>query len=706
MPSKNKPKSNAAKSKSRKAKGGGVTKSKPNSWVSQVATATTQLLYALQVDPAPLTVSLPENDPTLASLQFVITNPTGAAVPVKSISFTLEVGTGTPITPTTDKVQVALSDSADWTVSTPGKITSGTATYTLLPKSGASYSLPANASVALQIYQMQTVTTPGTSTIVVKEVIQGASPGFTSFLVTTFPAGFFFNSLAASVPSASNLVPVAQVNTGTPVTLTWNTSVVDTNAFTIYYTDASGQQQAPPPALVGEWVSPPITCDTVFTVVVTIEGPGGQKLPASLSIAVSVQNPSLVAASVQSGQLAVAGNATVGGTLGVTGPATLGNVSVGGMLGVNGNTTLATTTTGALTAASANVSGRVGIGTQQPAAMLHVHGNYQNDGTGGFMLDASDTSDVDYYLQLNPYAPTPNLVGYQFVTVSTWAVQKGPVLALAFDGTGNVGIGTTSPQAPLDVEAAPGPGVGGILAYFNSDGTGTQNPSGDGPYSIIASAQIKAGGGFRVSSDARIKTNPQRSNALDDLARLLDIQITDYQYKDTIAKGTATQKKVVAQQVEKVFPQAVSKTTDVVPDIFKKAECKDGWVELMTDLKVGDRVRLMDDKSREVYDVLEIDDKEHGKFRTAFKPEGNALFVYGREVKDFGVVDYDAIAMLNVSATQQIKREKDGEVKALRVEIAELRAANVALMKRLQKLERKMESVPNLAAAGAAGGAN
>lgn len=41
------------------------------------------------------------------------------------------------------------------------------------------------------------------------------------------------------------------------------------------------------------------------------------------------------------------------------------------------------------------------------------------------------------------------------------------------------------------------------------------------------------------------------------------------------------------------------------------------------------------------------------------------VFVYGREVNDFGQVHYEANAMLNVSATQQIKREKKVEVQAL-----------------------------------------
>jgi hypothetical protein len=45
--------------------------------------------------------------------------------------------------------------------------------------------------------------------------------------------------------------------------------------------------------------------------------------------------------------------------------------------------------------------------------------------------------------------------------------------------------------------------------------------------------------------------------------------------------------------------------------------------------------------------------------------------------------------MLNVSAMQQLKREKDEEVEGLRFACAELKAANDALLGRLELLESK-----------------
>jgi hypothetical protein len=69
------------------------------------------------------------------------------------------------------------------------------------------------------------------------------------------------------------------------------------------------------------------------------------------------------------------------------------------------------------------------------------------------------------------------------------------------------------------------------------------------------------------------------------------------------------------------------------------------------------------------------------KFRVDFKSEGKEVFVFGREVKAFRPLDYDAIAMLDVSATQQLQKGKGRGSEGATFEIAELKAANHALRK-------------------------
>ena len=69
-------------------------------------------------------------------------------------------------------------------------------------------------------------------------------------------------------------------------------------------------------------------------------------------------------------------------------------------------------------------------------------------------------------------------------------------------------------------------------------------------------------------------------------------------------------------------------------------------------------------------------------------PTSEKVFVYGREVKDFRSVDYDAISMLNVSATQELARQ-----------VATLATENEALKSRLASLEALAAEVAALKAA-------
>lgn len=740
--------------------------------VRVAAAGNTQLTYALQTNPAPLTVSVPGQSPEIASLQFVVTNPTNESISVASIIFTLEMGTsGSSISPTTQGILTQVSDTVDWKITGPGTVTSGPAPYVLGPAVGSSVTLAAGGSVVVVIYRVQTVETPGTSTIEIKEMLQGIAPTFANFAVTTFPDGFYFNGLVATVPQGSELVPVAEIdNNGTAnVTLVWNSSVTETSAFTILYSNASLGQQTAKPIEIGQWVSPPLTTDTVFTVSVLVSMIGGQPLIAALSTTVAVQNPALIAASITAGTAKVTGNAGVDGLLTagavtVTGNATVDqlltaasaviagssgltvnangsvqmstfnaaggviesndtwqtafvvqNDSVGKsfqfLVGGSGNNTSAAGVGGLGIYDSAfegfrfniTANGNVGIGTTNPIGKLHVKGDYGDTGSGGITLDASDAG-APYYMQLNPYVVTGGSVGYGF---QTYSPNAGSRSVMAVTDQGNIGIGTQRPAAPLHV--APALSVVPwslqdqytVLGYqWNSHSSNnvTLGLTGRGQtslanVSILAEGNIAAPQIFAYS-DERIKDIEGRSDGVADLATLLGIEVTDYRYKDLIGMGTSLGKKAIAQQVESVYPQAVATLTGIVPDVYQTASyCGEGWIVIPHDLKQGERVRLIADKADGVYEVLEA---EEFRFRTDFTTTSDSVFVFGREVDDFRTVDYDAISMLNVSATQQLKKEKDDEIKTLRDLCANL-------IDRVAELERRMATGVDLSAAAAAG---
>ncbi|MCA2709490.1 MAG: tail fiber domain-containing protein [Microcystis sp. M025S2] len=219
---------------------------------------------------------------------------------------------------------------------------------------------------------------------------------------------------------------------------------------------------------------------------------------------------------------------------------------------------------------------------------------------------------------------------------------------------GNVGIGTNNPtKAKVQIE--------GDQAYKQLEGYAylvkkkgvhiTGYGEDQAAYSLYASDRIIASE-INAFSDERIKEIYNRSDSQEDLKTLLQIEVTDYSYRDKIAKGNGQHKKVIGQQIAKVFPQAVSTNTDVVCDIFQFATLSDGWVTLTNHgLKTGERVKLIwgEDKSQ----IFTIEAVTPDTFQIDLDYCGDIL-VYGREVNDFHVVDYDALSMLHISATQEL----------------------------------------------------
>jgi hypothetical protein len=344
--------------------------------------------------------------------------------------------------------------------------------------------------------------------------------------------------------------------------------------------------------------------------------------------------------------------------------------------------------------------GYVGIGTASPQAPLHV----VDSGWPSAIVQSSST--VGTWLTLK----NSSAGGTSWNLISSGSgngegagklLLNGGYTIMTFLANGLIGIGTASPsKGALEIDSGAGyqPGYNPI-GEFNNSGAHTGTIYAGGDISLWASGWIFADT-FIAFSDERIKNIKGQSDSAADLKTLLGIKITDFTYRDTVANGNGMHKKVIAQQVQQVFPQAVTTSTNVVPDIYTNATVVDGWVQLSTDLKVGDRVKLIGQRRAGIYEVRAV---RPGAFRTDFnpgsnpapaapglkrdtlrarlKPENNHVFVYGREVKDFRSVDYDAISMLNVSATQELaKRVQKLEAREAHLAALEQKAARVGTL--------------------------
>ncbi len=272
---------------------------------------------------------------------------------------------------------------------------------------------------------------------------------------------------------------------------------------------------------------------------------------------------------------------------------------------------------------------------------------------------------------------------------------------------GHVGIGTTTPVTMLHVagtakEGDPDP----HFTRFRQDDL-LQNDAGNRDFIAYFDGFINTEGFFAgystTWSDNRIKTNLQQSNAKSDLALLNKIEITEYNLIDE-DKDNRTQKKVIAQQVAEVLPNATTMTRMVIPNVYELAkdfEYKAGTLSVKTDKAhdfiVGDKIDLKTPKKDlDNIEVIAVLDEHTFSVKVKEKPEN--VFVYGKYVDDFLCVDYDAIAMLNVSASQEMYRMIMDLQKANKNLIKEnnaLKSSSASIEDRLSSLEAMMVKSEN-----------
>ena len=258
---------------------------------------------------------------------------------------------------------------------------------------------------------------------------------------------------------------------------------------------------------------------------------------------------------------------------------------------------------------------------------------------------------------------------------------------------GRVGIGVSNPTTGLLTVGSAMNDASRNVRYLNLEKIDTKTLTTQDLISVSASSSIIASE-FGAYSDARIKKDQQRSDIRADLAALKQIKITDYRYKDAVQHGTAFKKGVLAQELEQVFPQAVSKHTDYITDIFSMPK----QVRLMGTtlvinmeqphgLQQGDMVRLITPEAQ-VDTLVEVIDEQTFMVKNWTRAT-TSVFVYGKKVDDFRSVDFDRLTVLGISAIQQLCKEIEGieqSVHSLETRVEKLeKMVHAASTKGLQK---------------------
>jgi hypothetical protein len=392
-----------------------------------------------------------------------------------------------------------------------------------------------------------------------------------------------------------------------------------------------------------------------------------------------------------------------------TGSWSSGAIAKDSVIRANGGKLLlqAGTTTAGLTIDTAN---KIGIGTTAPNEKLTIQDgkiwfNTSTADTGGiggtmagndfFRIYGYGSTDNDGSLYIDTYDDANEAIIFRQVAGAPGAANTA-YERMRIASNGYVGIGTSSPTVPLTVGTSASYFVNTGSSITSGSGTyqqegnpdlysadGTKGVNGNIAMSISASGGII--GQFTVfRSDQRIKDIVGRSSNADDLKKIREFQITDYRMKDKVNDDGRVYKGLIAQEVEKIMPEAVSRSQGYLPDVYARAskvayDAKGGQLTVSLkkshELAAGDWVRVQTDKETVETQILDVPSPQSLTIAVAHPVK--EAFVYGRRVDDLLAVNYDRVFTTGISAMQEMSNQLDAK---------ETRIAD--LEERLTKLEK------------------
>jgi len=323
-------------------------------------------------------------------------------------------------------------------------------------------------------------------------------------------------------------------------------------------------------------------------------------------------------------------------------------------------------------------NGNVGINTASPSKTLHVNGDILADninvgevgrldssnfktGYGGFNVGYIATSNADG--SINTYS------SYNSLTRDGLYLRNGWI-----EVTGSV---TTNP---------------GGCNYFVTGMNLIQGTSnfGNTAISIKATGSIWSGDKFISTSDLRVKKNRTKLDTNDCLEIINNIEPVTFNFIDTIQYTQNKSYGFIAQEIEKIIPDAIITTSNFIPSIMEVCDVeKIGTnkykIQLSKELNKNAKKIKMYDIDNKIYEAdIEIYDEK--KKELIISNEGDLLeqmFIYGEEILDFKTLEKDVIWTITTAAVKELNIKLQQE----KQKVAILQEQYQDLLSRISNLE-------------------
>jgi hypothetical protein len=323
-------------------------------------------------------------------------------------------------------------------------------------------------------------------------------------------------------------------------------------------------------------------------------------------------------------------------------------------------------------------NGNVGINTASPSKTLHVNGDILADninvgevgrldssnfktGYGGFNVGYIATSNADG--SINTYS------SYNSLTRDGLYLRNGWI-----EVTGSV---TTNP---------------GGCNYFVTGMNLIQGTSnfGNTAISIKATGSIWSGDKFISTSDLRVKKNRTKLDTNDCLEIINNIEPVTFNFIDTIQYTQNKSYGFIAQEIEKIIPDAIITTSNFIPSIMEVCDVeKIGTnkykIQLSKELNKNAKKIKMYDIDNKIYEAdIEIYDEK--KKELIISNEGDLLeqmFIYGEEILDFKTLEKDVIWTITTAAVKELNIKLEQE----KQKVAILQEQYQDLLSRISNLE-------------------